>query len=797
MKRSIVLLTLVLTLLAAAFNVRPAFAANAVVGSGTAGSCTEAAFDNALTAANSGGGTITFNCGAAVTTISFTSQKSILASVTINGNDLIILNGGSVTRHFFVNGGLTFRLQHIVLRDGDSGAGGGAIESSGADVFLESVQLINNYAPNQGGAVYCYVGADGTLTISDSLFENNVSRYGGAIYNDGCVTTISNSTFKTNQANNGVLGNGGAIYNSTPFTPSLLTLTVNNSLFQGNSALFDGGGLYNDAGATAILNFVTLKSNTGGYGGGLENNGTVTLNDSLVDSNSVTGSGGGIWNLSGTVNLVRTQVTNNSAYEGGGINSYGTHVEITNASIMNNVTTGTHGGGVYISAGTAFITNATISGNHAVGGAANGGGVYHNSNDNLTMTNVTLVNNQADSLGGGLYHYGRYAVLTNVTIGNNTAAAGSAIYEDSPNSFLVQLKNSVLFGSANNCDGVVFDSLGYNLSQGACSSLVQPSDQNNFGGNLNLSTLAYNGGTVIMQTMAPLAGSPLIDAVGGGSCPATDQRGGARPVGAACDIGAVEYGAVALPSATVLVNSVLPTSRSVPVAATATIFNTVINAGATTAYGLTLSINPAPAGTFVYQQTDCATNAIIGLPNPSLDLAPGGVLCYVLSFTPSAVFAATHVHIRAQASNAPSTNLLTGINTWLLRATSVPGPDIIALTTTTDFHQVACSGINAFAVALSNVGVAATSDITVLANTGSATLPLSISISETNPGTGAIIGDHILQSVGAGANRTVAVFVTFNGCVNFDPAANRIFIEFRDASNNVVGSTSTAVSTGR
>jgi len=92
-------------------------------------------------------------------------------------------------------------------------------------------------------------------------------------------------------------------------------------------------------------------------------------------------------------------------------------------------------------------------------------------------------------------------------------------------------------------------------------------------------------------------------------------------------------------------------------------------------------------------------------------------------------------------------------------------------------------------------GVAATGDITVTANTGTAILPLSISISEIDSVTAAVIGDNVLQNVGAGENRSVAVFVTFNGCVPFDPAVNRIFIEFRDAANNVVGSTSTAVST--
>jgi hypothetical protein len=246
-----------------------------------------------------------------------------------------------------------------------------------------------------------------------------------------------------------------------------------------------------------------------------------------------------------------------------------------------------------------------------------------------------------------------------------------------------------------------------------------------------------------------------------------------------------------------LVNSVLPASRTIQVGTIVTAFTTVINSGLNTAYGITLSPSPVPAVTFAYQQTNCATNAPVGPSNPVLDLAPNGVLCYVLSFTPYTTFAATNMHIRAQAINAPSTNLLTGINTFLLRATSNPSPDIIASPTTTDFHQIACSGANAFAIALSNIGAAAISDIVVTAHTGSATLPLSFSILETNPATGAIIGDNLLQSVGAGANRTVAVFVTFNGCVSFDPAANRIFIELRDTSNNVVGSTSRAVSTNR
>lgn len=247
----------------------------------------------------------------------------------------------------------------------------------------------------------------------------------------------------------------------------------------------------------------------------------------------------------------------------------------------------------------------------------------------------------------------------------------------------------------------------------------------------------------------------------------------------------------------VLVNSTLPTSRTVVSGTKATIFSTVLNAGTETARDVILSMEPIPNGLFTYRQTDCQSNAVISGQNPLLDLPPGGKLCYVLSFTPSQPFDATNVHIRAHSANSQASLLFTGVNTWLIRSTAVPGPDIIALTTTTDFHQILCSGTNAFAVALSNVGADAVGDITALVHTGFASLPVQLSIFETNPASGAVIGDNKLEDISAGDNRTVGVFVTINGCINFSPAFNRVFVEFRDVNNNLIGSTSTAISTNR
>ncbi|MCB0182623.1 MAG: hypothetical protein KDE31_00075, partial [Caldilineaceae bacterium] len=375
------LLAFALLLLAGLGSVRPARAANAVVGNGSPASCTEAAFDTALVTASNGGGVITFNCGAAVHTVQFSVAKAVnLGNVTINGRGRIILAAGSNERHFFA-GPITFRLQNITLQGGDSLVNGGAIEASGAQVILENVQILDNRTVVSGGAIYCF---DGSVTIRNSYLAGNQAETGGAIFNDGCTLNITNSTFANNRAN-GAIGRGGAVENAAPGV-----LTASNVRFEGNHAL-DGGGLYNATGASANLVAVAFVGNTAGYGGGVENSGALSVAGSLFDDNSATGSGGGLWNVNGTAVIEQSTFSNNFAYEGAGVNSYGTVLEMRDVNLVGNYANGAagtpNGGGLYHAGGAAYITNATIQGNYA---ANNGGGVYQASDDNLTLTNVTI-----------------------------------------------------------------------------------------------------------------------------------------------------------------------------------------------------------------------------------------------------------------------------------------------------------------------------------------------------------------------------------------------------------------------
>src|SRR5438552_3635820 len=106
----------------ALFGARPALAAG-VVGSGTPGSCTEAAFNTAL----SGGGAVTFNCGASPVSITLTAIHNITASTSIDGGNKITLKAKG-TNHFQIYNGYKVILKNIILTKGKSPSVG-AIEN--------------------------------------------------------------------------------------------------------------------------------------------------------------------------------------------------------------------------------------------------------------------------------------------------------------------------------------------------------------------------------------------------------------------------------------------------------------------------------------------------------------------------------------------------------------------------------------------------------------------------------------------------------------------------------------------
>jgi CSLREA domain-containing protein len=210
---------------------------------------------------------------------------------------------------------------------------------------------------------------------------------------------------------------------------------------------------------------------------------------------------------------------------------------------------GGKGGGIYVQ-GTLVLNQSTVSGNYAGdGGNSTGGvgsGVYGNGDPgrgggvyntgSATFTSCTFAQN--DAIGGGTGNaidtYGA------TTLANTILASGDAT------------NTCVLTGSGANT------SSGYNLDDGTSCGLAGTGDLSST--NPNLAALADNGGPT--WTHALQSPSNAIERIPGGTngCDggtSVDQRGAVRANGtnrggAACEVGAYEYGSDQTPSVVTL-----------------------------------------------------------------------------------------------------------------------------------------------------------------------------------------------------------------------------------------------------
>jgi predicted outer membrane repeat protein len=484
------LLASMLFALTAVVGAHPVFAGG-VVGNGTPASCTETALGNAL----SGGGTVTFNCGAYPKTIKITFAKQIAANTTLDGGNKITLKAINAY-HFQVFNGYTFTIKNIKLTNGSS-AGGGSIQNFGTTSAI-NVTFQNNTATgvSTGGAVY----NNGTFKAKNSTFTSNKAANGGAIYNDGGTVVVRASTLTGNQAVADTLY-GGAIANNAG------TLRIKGSTFFGNLAK-EGGALYTEFGTTNVIKKSTFDSNQSTDSGGAINNlGNTTIAASVIKNNIAGNTGGGI-SHGGTLTMQTTTVSGNHASSGGGMRDFGNSTTILTSTFSGNVAT-TNGGGIFSSWNTV-LRNSTLSGNQA-------GSIYG---------------------GGGLYQYGGGSDLQFVTIANNKAGYAGGVYSESSKNGSIQMENVLLSKNQNgNCGGATLISLGGNLSSDTyCSAFTQSHDKQNK--NAKLGPLANNGGPTMTHML--LSGSPAINNAFNIVGITKDQRGVARPKGSAPDTGAVE-----------------------------------------------------------------------------------------------------------------------------------------------------------------------------------------------------------------------------------------------------------------
>jgi hypothetical protein len=270
-----------------------------------------------------------------------------------------------------------------------------------------------------------------------------------------------------------------------------------------------------------------------------------------------------------------------------------------------------------------------------------------------------------------------------------------------------------------------------------------------------------------------------------------------------------------------LVAAVLPASRSVQVGTIGTAFVSIANAGfADTVVaagdgeiagsdgvrcGITqLTGVPTP---FSFQATDPRTHEPIADLNMPVDIPPGASQSFLISLTPTAAFDTTEVRFGFNCTNTELASTIAGVNTLQISASDTPVPDVIALAATLNGDGIVnvpgSNGIGVFSVATINVGTSGV--LWVSADTGSAMLPVAVSVCETHPVTGYCLAEpapQVARLIEANETPTFGVFVAGSGTVAFDPGTNRVFVRFTDAPSaargvNVAtrGATSVAVRT--
>jgi len=266
-----------------------------------------------------------------------------------------------------------------------------------------------------------------------------------------------------------------------------------------------------DSGTDLELRDLTVTGGRGSLvGGGIRANGDgelalerVIVRDNEVSGQAALGYGGGIYKTTGRLSVRDSAVYRNRAVAPG------------------------YGGGIFLSspATTATLVNVTVTENFA---GVIGGGIASNNSISAELTHVTIVSNEAGQREGGLgLDVSQFRLRSSIVAANTAPTAADC-----------------------GTDGYAPASDGGNVGAASCG-LTQPTDAQTADPGLG----PFGGPGI--PVLEPLSGSPALDRAVG-PCPPADARGVARPQGPACDAGAAELPVAAPPMPPPVVDTVRP-----------------------------------------------------------------------------------------------------------------------------------------------------------------------------------------------------------------------------------------------
>ena len=293
---------------------------------------------------------------------------------------------------------------------------GGAVFNNGELVVSDSV-FDSNDIVNRGSASVDYGGAaiynwkEGTLKVTNSNFTNNIKNYKNGDNLVGAITTIGNATVSgSNFVNNSGRWGGAISATGAELRKNSSTLTVSNTIFKDNSALYAGavyiwGSNYNIADCVFDNNTAFGKGNMTPNN---NNGGALVVSQVSRFNEPITGT------ISGS------NFTNNKAQYGGAAYFNKGFVTITDSVFENNIATA-EGGAVGFSHASVKDLVVSINNSSFVGNKAPVAGAIFTNVDSK-ITNSNFINNSAAKIGGAICNVNDLTVENSKFV-NNTPQA--------------------------------------------------------------------------------------------------------------------------------------------------------------------------------------------------------------------------------------------------------------------------------------------------------------------------------------------------------------------------------------
>jgi uncharacterized repeat protein (TIGR01451 family) len=271
--------------------------------------------------------------------------------------------------------------------------------------------------------------------LGDNIIHDNRASWGGGLYfHNGPTATLTTNIINNNVADHkgwGVKDYAGVWFDHSD-NATLISNTINS-----NRTANDCGGVCFETSHNAVLIGNDVISNTRGPG---------------WDGNGV----GVYLSNSKNASLVGNTISHNTASDmdrpgtiwGGGVYI---GVNSTAALVSNKISSNgaTRGGGLYVKSNSIvtlmydIITGNTVYDSFATWPHVRAGGGLCVDNSIVTLTNVVVADNQAETVGSGLYITRSSARLLHTTIARNTGGDGSGVYITGTSS-TVALTNTIL-----------------------------------------------------------------------------------------------------------------------------------------------------------------------------------------------------------------------------------------------------------------------------------------------------------------------------------------------------------------